>query len=1231
MKQVITLVLAFVLFAQNSQSQSGTTNCENLQATYSTTESRCASTGTITISVTGGSGEYSYKILEPFTTPLTSTSQISGLPPGTYTVQAKDMVSGCTLVLENVVVAGSYSDPRFQLTKTDVSCTGGSDGAINVTGQQYGRAPLSYTIVAPSPAAIGTSNVSGVFSGLPPGYYYVQLRDSCGGIQTRSISVMDYSWSINARVITKINCNTVSVTIDLLDNRGNTNASGTAFNGFAYGVVNAPGDTTWNSTRSFNYVATPLRTLKFVVRDRCGNVQLFNWSNPVPSLGSNVTLSNQACATFTAQVTSPANLTSPQYYLREGLTPVANNNNGRFDNIPYGSYCIDMVDACYDTTITRCFTVTAPRPSLGATVNQTALTCSTFTAAVTSITNFFNPTYSIYTAGGIFVANSSNGTFTGLAYGDYCIRVRSNAPCYDTTIERCFTATQPRPAIPVNVTTNNITCAGFDASITGTYLSNPQFCLYNSVTNALIGCNGDGNFPGLEFGDYCVRITTQAPCYDTTIQRCFSVGQPQPSAADPVISARGCDDFTVRIPSVTNIASPEYCLFDAANNPLGCNSTGTFTNVPYGTYSIRIATTATGGSCPTSPVIKTFTVTRINPTANATVTVSNKDCSTFSADITGEANLINPHYYLVDLANNPIADNNTGTFHNIPYGSYKIIIRDACPSTNLERNVSAAGDPLVFTATAAESCTFTTTNIAVNVSGGRAPFLARILNPMNVVVATQTFSSASFTFADIAGLPAGMEYTIEITTDCGQTQVMNLAPRTSLFSRNNNVSSKCPSASWENGSGEIVTELVSNIGMYTPTIIRRNGSVVNIGPTLNQSISANHRRYTFSDLGPATYILEYNITTCARRVYDTIVVSNYIYPNLLNSAAYQCDNSNFSVNAVASNGVAPFTYEIIGSNPAGPSIVSPMQNSPVFNINTAAAYSLVRMRAVDACGNGTLNDVSVLPLGQLTIQVNNVDCWSNAITLSVDTIPNATYEWYKKTSATDSTLIGTTQSYQIPALYPSHTGIYVCKTVVNSGCLVRLSSYHLRGACSIVLPVKMLGFEGRLENNKVKLKWNVSDEKSVKEYQVERKSDNSSFEKIGTVTAENKGGTKLYPFTDANPGSGIIQYRLKIVALDGAVTYSNAVTIQRELDEITAGPNPVKDMLKISITGKTESAYEISLVSMNGQLILSQTTATTRTANLQIPRTSRMSPGMYILKIKNLGTGSLFTKKMLFE
>ncbi|MBO9659898.1 MAG: SprB repeat-containing protein, partial [Chitinophagaceae bacterium] len=144
MKQLITVAFSLFILIQFSYAQPVTADCTGFSATYTTKESRCASTGSITITPSGGSGNYSYKVLAPVSLPITSTSTITGLAPGTYTVQVKDMESGCTIVKDNLVVGGSYSDPRFQLQKTDLTCIGSSDGSIAAFDLQNGRNPFTY-------------------------------------------------------------------------------------------------------------------------------------------------------------------------------------------------------------------------------------------------------------------------------------------------------------------------------------------------------------------------------------------------------------------------------------------------------------------------------------------------------------------------------------------------------------------------------------------------------------------------------------------------------------------------------------------------------------------------------------------------------------------------------------------------------------------------------------------------------------------------------------------------------------------------------------------------------------------------------------------------------------------------------------------------------------------------------------------------------------------------------
>src|SRR3982751_2209381 len=84
-------------------------DCSSLALTYTTTESRCVSTGSITVNVTGGSGNYNYKATGFVSTPTTSSNVITGLPAGNYNILVKDLVTGCSLEVNNVNVTGSYS------------------------------------------------------------------------------------------------------------------------------------------------------------------------------------------------------------------------------------------------------------------------------------------------------------------------------------------------------------------------------------------------------------------------------------------------------------------------------------------------------------------------------------------------------------------------------------------------------------------------------------------------------------------------------------------------------------------------------------------------------------------------------------------------------------------------------------------------------------------------------------------------------------------------------------------------------------------------------------------------------------------------------------------------------------------------------------------------------------------------------------------------------------------
>lgn len=1150
-KQLYPVVCLTVLylFALTASAQ----DCINLTASCTVKESRCASTGEINISAVNGSGTYNYKVSGPVTTSYSSSSQVTGLPAGAYQVTVKDVIGGCIYTVANVVVPGSYQDPRFELTKTDITCLNANNGSVTVSNAQFGRSPYIYTIVAPSVAALGTANSSGVFTNLAPGNYYIRQQDSCGGIQTRNITVVDYNWWIDASTVTK-SCSTANVAITLKDVRGSYNTSGTAFTAFSYGVVRTPGDTLWFATRTFSFTLGNLRTVQLVARDGCGNIKVVSWTeNNRPSVSGTVSLSNYACSTFTAAVGGQSNLNSPQY-------------------------CI------YDAA-------------------NTLLACNT------------------------------SGNFTNLAYGAYCIRITDL--CYDTTIVRCFTAARPRPSVAASVTVSNLNCTDARISITGqTNLFNPQYCLYDN-TNTLISCNTNGQFNNIPHGAYCIRITSPG-CYDTTITRCFNTARPVYTVGNNVnITNRTCTDFTATINGQTNFTTAQYCLFNSANVLINCNNTGVFTNLAYGSYCITTNITASGGgnNCYDTSMTRCFTVTRAIPSVAASVSISNKTCDRFTATITGQSNLINPQYCLYS-GSTQVSCNNTGVFNNLSYGSYCIRVANGCGDTTIERCFTVAPVPVSFTATPRLSCTISRTRIQVSFSAGISPYRVEVYNPSNIMVSNFNNVNSTVYAENLPNLPGGQSYRVVVYDACNNNATAAISPAASTLSKQAIITPRCPGGTTPEGSADVELRLNSNLGKFYPKVIRQNGAAVTIPYTVSD---VSETRFTFNGLTPGVYIFESTVAAssgCTTSTLDTVTVNPYQYPALQNSSLYQCDNSGFSVGAVVSGGVAPFSYEIIGSQPSAPSIVSPLQANPVFNVNTGTSYSLVRLRTIDGCGNASLNDVSVMPLANMIVSTQN-NCLYNNITLRVDTVPNATYTWYKRIYPNDSVQVASTINFNIPMLLPTDTGTYICKVVVNNGCLVRTSYFNLRGECDIFpLALNNTSLMAKKEEGKVQLNWTTLNESGLKEYLVERKKENETdFSVISRVAVTRMNAMQTTNMLlDNSAGNGLNQYRIQSVYKDNRTSFSNIASVAMDpVGEFLVYPNPVTDQLLLLLQNKETKQVIIRISDAAGKNVLTQTVTAGPFEPISVKRPAATNSGIYFVSIEDVRQAKQTVRSLLFK
>lgn len=143
------------------------------------------------------------------------------------------------------------------------------------------------------------------------------------------------------------------------------------------------------------------------------------------------------------------------------------------------------------------------------------------------------------------------------------------------------------------------------------------------------------------------------------------------------------------------------------------------------------------------------------------------------------------------------------------------------------------------------------------------------------------------------------------------------------------------------------------------------------------------------------------------------------------------------------------------------------------------------------------------------------------------------------------------------------------------------------------LPVHLLHFNGRLQQDKVNLNWQVENEQNFDRYEVERSYNGREFGKIGSVKWKVGIGDKHeYDYTDDGPWSivhGLLFYRLKMLDKDGKFTYSNIekVTVPDPKPLFTIYPNPASTDVRLQLNKTMMGKVTVEVVDATGKIVLS--------------------------------------------
>jgi len=171
------------------------------------------------------------------------------------------------------------------------------------------------------------------------------------------------------------------------------------------------------------------------------------------------------------------------------------------------------------------------------------------------------------------------------------------------------------------------------------------------------------------------------------------------------------------------------------------------------------------------------------------------------------------------------------------------------------------------------------------------------------------------------------------------------------------------------------------------------------------------------------------------------------------------------------------------------------------------------------------------------------------------------------------------------------------------------------------LPVEFLGMSINCENGGYNtVTWETASETNSDYFILERSRDGIHWLEIAEMKAKgNSTNESRYTFYDLKAGRYFEgYYQLTQIDYDGMFEIFDPITVQCKTDEkyeIMAYPNPTEDKVLITINSLKESQVQLSLITLTGQSLKTQTITLDRGINSFPYDLSEYNKGMYIINV----------------
>jgi len=172
----------------------------------------------------------------------------------------------------------------------------------------------------------------------------------------------------------------------------------------------------------------------------------------------------------------------------------------------------------------------------------------------------------------------------------------------------------------------------------------------------------------------------------------------------------------------------------------------------------------------------------------------------------------------------------------------------------------------------------------------------------------------------------------------------------------------------------------------------------------------------------------------------------------------------------------------------------------------------------------------------------------------------------------------------------------------------------------------LLSFNGAEVKGGAQLTWTTENENDFTSFILQRSTDGGkTFTALATTMSNGSGS---YSYLDTSPAPGPDEYRLQITDINGAVSYSNIITllyssstVAVSVSNISIYPNPANDVINVAIipTGTMAATYTINIINSNGNLLKTYTSQQAVWQN----NVSGLAPGVYLVKVINNTNGTV--------